>query len=141
MDVRMASLASCLQERGFPAEVGESSSGQVGRLSFERIPQDQFEQLRETMTECRRDLGFDMDPPPLTREQHAARYEAGVSVHGCLREHDIPSDDPPSFDVYVENDGRWLPGSRELNEDRPMLRRAVDVCPRLNEFIVTSTDE
>ncbi len=98
-------LAACLREAGFQATATADDYATV-------VMGDQREALREAEARCEETLIADGVISPqqeFTTEAKIRNYEWDLASLRCLRELGYELSDPPSLDVYLDQDIPWSP--------------------------------
>lgn len=97
-----SSMATCLTENGFPAELNTEGNG-VRRLRPPDEVQPQASDLNTAYDQCAQAAGGQPDPPPPPSESELqSLYALNLEVVDCLQDHGHPYTDPPSVETYVE---------------------------------------
>lgn len=89
-------VAACLRDRGWEVEVTWDDGIQAV------YAEEQAEQYRADMEECRLAAGFPKDPPPMTEERAKKFYDKWLGIAECVRDLGFDIDDPPSEQAFVE---------------------------------------
>jgi hypothetical protein len=88
--------AACLRDRGWDVEV--SWDGGI----YAEYKDEQAEQYRADLEECRLEVGFSKEGEPMTEERAKKFYDKWLVIADCVRDLGFDVDDPPSEQAFVE---------------------------------------
>jgi hypothetical protein len=95
-------IAYCLQERGWKAEVDPIDGGLTAT-----IPEDQTERYDADFAACDPSSASDYFFT-LTAAQVRALYRQRLAVYDCLGDHGFARVDPPELSEFARSDGNWV---------------------------------
>lgn len=129
---RLEVLVTCLDEQGFPG----TQINRDGTTTHQLTP-EQNERFDQAASHCYA-LSCPTCAEPPTEQDWTRLYALEVAARGCLVDHGLQVDDPPTLEVYLAtpSEARWSayraartqlvgPGSEEIRQ----------ACPDPGDFI------
>lgn len=126
-DAAQVALKECLEREGFVATIEPNGSLRVESPSASVTP-------AEAIEACNRELQATGLVPGAgdgeSVEQLTERYEFMLGVRACMIEKGYPTLEPPSLEVFIEDEGGWHPYTAVFgaaaNENGLVPRPSVD---------------
>ena len=124
-------IAACLREAGFQATASADGYDTV-------VMPAQRDALEEATYRCEQSLIEDGTIPPpeeFTTETKIRNYEWDRAALRCLRQLGYELSDPPSLDVYLDQEVPWSPFEELVQQEGPGVLAGVERrCPQLPPY-------
>lgn len=131
-------MEACLESKGFSVTVGPDGGMDIRSPDPKATPRAGIESCQEELQE--QGVLPDSNAPP-SRADLEGRYKVLLGVNSCMKQHNYPTVEPPSLDVFIEGGGLWHPYDATFggppNADGLSSRPSVDLavlqrdCPEL----------
>lgn len=123
-------MAACLNDLGFPTQMREDGSFEVGE-----VVADQQDSLEEAITTCTQQVGQGVNSRIPSEAELSTLYDLMLEGRECLMELGHSISQPPTRETFVETylasyDGGRAPWSPWMDLDGP---EPMEVCPQPTE--------
>lgn len=110
-------LMSCIRGMGYDVRAQDDGSYRIEAAALDNGAEE----------ECRKKLGPEPTPAPITAGEASWLYDANLAAKKCLEAHGVEVSDPPSREVYVQD---YLAMRAPWTPYAEVGSRYDDVCPQ-----------
>ncbi|AYY12332.1 hypothetical protein EF847_06025 [Actinobacteria bacterium YIM 96077] len=124
-------MKRCMGDKGWELTIDDDGS------VMGSAPVEQRDQYRNDMEACKAEYGYDLPPPPMTREQAEEHYAELADAAQCIKDLGYAVPEPPSKQASIESlmsesrDPLWFPYKHVVDtKDRSEIERVFAECPQ-----------